>query len=252
MLSSTWTTRGLPQVGEQSFGGRKRQCRLALGARTDARRASKGATYNAVWTSCLLGTDSQDNLSIRTLLPQPTLHFQDVTNALALDSEHSEALKLIKTIKQRAAGLKEKAIQLHLKQRYKSALQQISLAISVDPTQQDFYILRSASHPCVLFSFCVSPLALHFATPGKLAPFVCSDWSASPSENWLNLSEERCIDILATSMLRLTTICPFCTTPVTKKHLPSTATQRDNCFSATTTLPWIVSRKLVMKKRQIF
>lgn len=63
-------------------------------------------------------------------------------DALSVDPQHQEAVKLRAQMQQRAEELKKEAVQLTLMKRRREALQKISLAIETNPSVADYHILR--------------------------------------------------------------------------------------------------------------
>lgn len=75
-----------------------------------------------------------------------TLCYYDVSDALALQPKHPEAVQMMKTMEELAKESKNQALQLNIAGKYREALQKISIAIDTNPAVADFHVLRGALH----------------------------------------------------------------------------------------------------------
>ena len=75
-------------------------------------------------------------------IPQTTLCYYDVKDALGLNPDHSEAVRMMEKLERVAKDNKRQAMQLNLMGKHREALQKISIAIETDPAVADFHVLR--------------------------------------------------------------------------------------------------------------
>ena len=73
---------------------------------------------------------------------QTTLSYYDVKDALNLQPDHPEAMKLMKVLEEYANEMRQQAVLLSLQQRPRDSLQKISLAIDTNPSVAEFHVLR--------------------------------------------------------------------------------------------------------------
>lgn len=71
-----------------------------------------------------------------------TLCYYDVKDALALKSDHPEALVLKKRLEEKAEENKMQSMQLSIMGKQREALQKICVAMEMNPAVAEYHVLR--------------------------------------------------------------------------------------------------------------
>lgn len=75
---------------------------------------------------------------------QTALCYYDTRDALHVDPDHSEARQILQVLEERSVDLKNQSVRLTITGRNKEALQRLTSAIEVDPSNPELHILRGS------------------------------------------------------------------------------------------------------------